>query len=84
MAIEMICPTCGSHEISKNVTTRRGKQNDKYRDYNRQSVEDLQWQPRAKDTFGVLAMTSLHQPSLAASQYPSQSSSSNADNFVDV
>lgn len=27
MAIEMTCPTCGSHDISKNGTTRRGKQN---------------------------------------------------------
>ncbi len=27
MKIEMTCPTCGSHDISKNGTTRRGKQN---------------------------------------------------------
>ncbi|MBE9136686.1 hypothetical protein IQ254_05630 [Nodosilinea sp. LEGE 07088] len=26
MKIELTCPTCGSHNISKNGTTRRGKQ----------------------------------------------------------
>ena len=44
MKIEMTCPTCGSHDISKNGTTRRGKQNDKCRDCNRQFVEDPQQQ----------------------------------------
>jgi transposase-like protein len=36
MVIEMTCPTCGSHDISKNGTTRRGKQNYQCRDGNRQ------------------------------------------------
>ena len=36
MKIEMTCPTCGSHDISKNGVTRRGKQNYKCRDCQRQ------------------------------------------------
>ena len=48
MKVEMTCPTCGSHDISKNGTTRRGKQNYKCRDCNRQFVEDPQWQPKDK------------------------------------
>ena len=32
MAIEMTCLTCGSHDISKNGTSHRGKQNYKCRD----------------------------------------------------
>jgi insertion element IS1 protein InsB len=49
MTPEMTCPTCGSHDISKNGTTRRGKQNYKCRDCNRQFVEDPQWKPKDKD-----------------------------------
>lgn len=54
MAIEMTCPTCGSHDISKNGTTRRGKQNYKCRDCGRQFVEDPQWKPKDKDAFGLI------------------------------
>ena len=50
MIIEMTCPTCGSHDISKNGTTHRGKQNYKCRDCGRQFVEDPQWQPKPKKT----------------------------------
>jgi len=50
MAIEMTCPTCGSHDISKNGTSHRGKQNYKCRDCGRQFVEDPQWQPKPKET----------------------------------
>jgi insertion element IS1 protein InsB len=50
MTIEMTCPTGGSHDISKNGTTRRGKQTYKCRDCNRQFVEDPQWKPKDKDT----------------------------------
>ena len=50
MTIEMTCPTCGSHDISKNGTSHRGKQNYKCRDCNRQFVEDPQWQPKPKET----------------------------------
>jgi len=54
MAIEMTCPTCGSHDISKNGTTRRGQQNYKCRDCGRQFVEAPQWQPKSKDPFGLV------------------------------
>lgn len=50
MTIEMTCPTCGSHDISKNGTTHRGKQNYKCRDCKRQFVEDPQWQAKPKET----------------------------------
>lgn len=59
MAIEMTCPTCGSHDISKNGTTRRGKQNYKCRDCRRQFVEDPQWQPKSKDTFSLVNLLLL-------------------------
>jgi len=50
MTIEMTCPTCGSHDISKNGTSHRGKQNYKCRDCGRQFVDDPQWQPKPKET----------------------------------
>jgi IS1 family transposase/transposase-like protein len=50
MTIEMTCPTCGSHDISKNGTSHRGKQNYKCRDCGRQFVEDPQWRPKPKET----------------------------------
>ncbi|XHX81315.1 MAG: IS1 family transposase [Stenomitos frigidus ULC029] len=46
----MRCPNCGSEDIMKNGTTRRGKQNYKCRDYGRQFVEKPQWKRRAPDT----------------------------------
>lgn len=49
MTIKMTCPTCGSHDISKNGTTRCGKQNYKCQDCNRQFVEDLPWKPKDKN-----------------------------------
>jgi transposase-like protein len=33
MKLDLSCPTCGSDDIIKNGTTRRGKQNHKCRDY---------------------------------------------------
>jgi transposase-like protein len=65
MAIEMTCPSCGSHDISKNGTTRRGKQNYKCRDCGRQFVEDPQWQPKAKDTFRLVNLRLLEKIPLA-------------------
>jgi len=50
MTIEMTCPTCGSHDISKNGTSHRGKQNYTCRDCGRQFVEDPPWQPKPKET----------------------------------
>lgn len=41
----LLCPSCGSDDIMKNGTTRRGKQNYKCRDCGRQFVENPQWKP---------------------------------------
>jgi DNA-directed RNA polymerase subunit RPC12/RpoP len=65
MTIEMTCPTCGSHDISKNGTTRRGKQNYKCRDCNRQFVEDPQWKPKDKDTRAFVNLLLLEKVALA-------------------
>ena len=65
MKVEMTCPTCGSHEISKNGTTRRGKQNYKCRDCNRQFVEDPQWKPKDRDTLGLVNLLLLEKILLA-------------------
>ena len=65
MKIEMTCPTCGSHDISKNGTTRRGKQNYKCRDCNRQFVENPQWKPKAKDTRSLVDLLLLEKIPLA-------------------
>ncbi|BAU42450.1 IS1 family transposase [Leptolyngbya sp. O-77] len=65
MTIERICPTCGSHDISKNGTTRRGKQNYKCRDCNRQFVEDPQWKPKDKDTRAFVNLLLLEKIPLA-------------------
>ncbi|MEL6554758.1 MAG: IS1 family transposase [Cyanobacteria bacterium J06621_11] len=61
----MTCPTCGSHDISKNGTTRRGKQNYKCRDCGRQFVEDPQWKPKDKNTFRLVDLLLLEKLSLA-------------------
>ncbi|MCM1983635.1 IS1 family transposase [Lyngbya confervoides] len=61
----MTCPTCGSHDISKNGTTRRGKQNYKCRDCNRQFVENPQWKPKDKDTLGFVDLLLLEKIPLA-------------------
>lgn len=58
----MTCPTCGSHDISKNGTTRRGKQNYKCRDCNRQFVEDPQWKPKDTDTRALVNLLLLGPP----------------------
>lgn len=62
---EMTCPTCGSHDISKNGTTRRGKQNYKCRDCGRQFVEDPQWKPKDKNTFSMIELLLLEKMPLA-------------------
>lgn len=62
---EMTCPTCGSHDISKNGMTRRGKQNYKCRDCKRQFVEDPQWKPKDKDTFVLVDLLLLEKIPLA-------------------
>ncbi|QZZ23748.1 IS1 family transposase [Leptothermofonsia sichuanensis E412] len=50
----MRCPNCGSDDIMKNGTTRRGKQNYKCRDCGRQFVENPQWKPREKDSTAMI------------------------------
>jgi insertion element IS1 protein InsB len=50
MAIEMTCPTCGSHDMAKNGMSHRGKQHYQCRDCRRQFVEDPQWQSKPKET----------------------------------
>jgi transposase-like protein len=76
MAIEMTCPTCGSHDISKNGMTRRGKQNHNCYDCGRQFVEDPQWQPKAKDTFGLVNLLLLEKIPLAGIARAAQVSNS--------
>jgi insertion element IS1 protein InsB len=49
-----MCPTCGSDDILKNGTTRRGKQNHKCRDCGRQFVENPQWQPIDPDRTAMI------------------------------
>lgn len=56
MEIEMTCPICSSHEISKNNITRRDKQHYDYRDCERQHVEYPQWKAKDKDTFGLVSL----------------------------
>ncbi len=65
MKIEITCPTCGSHDISKNGTTRRGKQNYKCRDCRRQFVEDPQWKPKDQDTRAFVNLLVLEKMALA-------------------
>ena len=62
---EMTCPTCGSHDIVKNGLTRRAKQNYKCKDCGRQFVEDPQWKPKDKDTFGLVDLLLLEKIPLA-------------------
>ena len=65
MRVEMTCHTCGSYEISKNGTTRRGKQNYKCRDCNRQFVEDPQRKPKDKDILSLVSLLLLEKIPLA-------------------
>ncbi len=59
------CPNCGSDDIMKNGTTRRGKQNYKCRDCGRQFVENPQWKPREKDTTAMIDRLLLEKIPLA-------------------
>lgn len=65
MSIEMTYPTCGSHDISKNGTTRRGKQNYKCRDCHRQFVEDPQLKLKDKDAWAFVDLLLLEKLPLA-------------------
>ncbi|XHX75933.1 MAG: IS1 family transposase [Stenomitos frigidus ULC029] len=61
----LICPSCGSDDIMKNGTTRRGKQNHKCRDCGRQFVENPQWQPKAQETCALIDRLLLERIPLA-------------------
>jgi insertion element IS1 protein InsB len=61
----LICPTCGSDDVMKNGTTRRGKQNHKCRDCGRQFVEDPQWQPKDENTSAMIDRLMLERIPLA-------------------
>lgn len=50
----LLCPNCGSDDIMRNGTTRRGKQNYKCRDCGRQFVENPQWKPKGQETIALL------------------------------
>jgi insertion element IS1 protein InsB len=65
MKLDLNCPTCGSDDIMKNGTTRRGKQNYKCRDCSRQFVEDPQWQPKDKDIIALVNLLLLEKIPLA-------------------
>jgi insertion element IS1 protein InsB len=65
MKVELTCPTCGSHDIVKNGMTRRGKQNHKCRDCNRQFVEEPQWKPKDFDTCALIDLLLLEKIPLA-------------------
>jgi IS1 family transposase/transposase-like protein len=59
------CPNCGSEDIMKNGTTRRGKQNYKCRDCGRQFVENPQWKRREKDSSSIIDRLLLEKIPLA-------------------
>lgn len=61
----MTCPTCGSHDIIKNGLSHRAKQNYKCKDCGRQFVENPQWKPKDKATFGLIDLLLLERIPLA-------------------
>jgi insertion element IS1 protein InsB len=65
MKPERTCPNCGSHDIVKNGTTRRGKQNHKCRDCRRQFVEDPQWRKIPPDSTALIDRLLLERIPLA-------------------
>lgn len=65
MKPSLLCPTCGSDDIMKNGTTRRGKQNYKCRDCGRQFVENPQWKPQDQDTYALIDRLLLERIPLA-------------------
>lgn len=84
MNVEMTCPTCGSHDISKNGTTRRGKQNYKCRDCNRQFVEDPQWKPKDKNEQRLVDLLLLEKIPLAGIARATGVSKSWLQNYVNA
>jgi transposase-like protein len=65
MKLELMSPTCGSTDIKKNGTTRRGKQNYRCRECGRQFVENPQWKPKSPDTKAMIDRLQLEKIPLA-------------------
>jgi IS1 family transposase/transposase-like protein len=61
----LICPSCGSDDVMKNGTTRRGKQNYKCRDCGRQFVENPQWKQIDPDSKAIIDRLLLERVPLA-------------------
>jgi insertion element IS1 protein InsB len=80
----LLCPTCGSDDIMKNGTTRRGKQNYKCRDCGRQFVENPQWKPKDKDTCALIDRLLLERIPLAGIARVMQLSESWLQQYVNV
>ena len=59
------CLNCGSEDIMKNGTTRRGKQNYKCRACGRQFVENPQWKRREAETRATIDRLLLEKIPLA-------------------
>jgi insertion element IS1 protein InsB len=74
MTIEITCPSCASHDISKNGTVRKGQQNCKFRGYGLQFMEELQWQPKGKDTIDLVHFLLLEKVSFAGITRATQAS----------
>lgn len=81
---EMTCPTCGSHDISKNGMTRRGKQNYKCRDCGRQFVEDPQWKPKDRNEQSLIDLLMLEKLPLAGIARATGVSKSWLQNYVNA
>lgn len=80
----LLCPTCGSDDIMRNGTTRRGKQNYKCRDCGRQFVENPQWKPKDKDTYALIDRLLLERIPLAGIARVLQLSESWLQQYVNV
>lgn len=61
----LIYPTCGSDDVMKNSTTRRGKQNYKCRDCGCQFVENPQWKQIDPDRKAMIDRLLLERVPLA-------------------
>jgi IS1 family transposase/transposase-like protein len=80
----LLCPTCGSDDIMKNGTTRRGKQNYKCRDCGRQFVEDPQWKPKSPDNQAIIDRLLLEKLPLAGIARVMQVSEAWLQRYVNV
>lgn len=84
MKLYLICPTCGSDDIMKNGTTRRGKQNYKCRDCGRQFVENPQWKPIDLDSKAMIDRLFLERVPLAGIARVMQVSENRLQGYVNA